>query len=244
MFEYFRFSLPLAVTQQLIERLDTLEVSPLNDDAIIQLTRFQAENRSAQGVYVIYLNGGATYAGKADFLAERLFAHFRKLTGRRGIEMGAVAFKALLLDENWSTSANEELLIEHFKNRNECQWNGAGFGPKDPGRIRDGGAPNWFDRNYPVREDFPIANVPDDTTVSALLTEIKAQVPYLFRYDIETPEVGVTPLALAGITRNAQALLVQAARALGDSWQLMLFAHGFTLYRAQTHYPNGTQLFP
>lgn len=243
MFDYFRFSLPRAVTEQLVERLEQLASSPLTDEALTQLIAFQTENETAQGVYVIYQAGAAAYAGKADGLAERLGEHLWKLRGRQGIDLATVGFKALLLDENWSTSANEGLLILHFKARNECRWNGSGFGPKDPGKNRDGGEPNWFDNTYPVREDFPVENIADETTVGAVLAAIKTQVPYLFRYEVPA-DAGVTPLHLVGIARTVHALTLHAAQSLGAGWQLMLFKNGYTLYRANKGFSNGTQLLP
>lgn len=243
MFDYFRFSLPRAVTEQLVDRLEQLTSSPLTDDALAKLTAFQTENETAQGVYVIYQGGAAAYAGKADRLAERLAEHFKKLLGRRGIDPGTVGFKALLLDENWSTSANEDLLINHFKARNECKWNGIGFGPKDPGKYRDGGEPNWFDNTFPVRDDYPVANIEDAMTAGAVLAQIKDQVPYLFRYDLPQ-QAAEMPLHLRGVPRTARGLALAVAKALGAGWQLMLFKNGFTLYRANKTYANGTQLLP
>src|ERR1700679_4370624 len=122
MFDFFRFSLPRAVTDQLVERLDQLVSSPLTNDALAHLAAFQAKHERSQGVYVIYQSGAAVYGGKADGLAERLGEHLWKLRGRRGIDMALIDFKALVLDENWSTSANEALLVNHFKARNECRW--------------------------------------------------------------------------------------------------------------------------
>jgi len=243
MFDYFRFSLPLAVTKQLVERLEQLTSSPLTVDTLAQLTTFQAENETAQGVYVIHQGGAAAYAGKADRLAERLGEHLWKLSGRQGIDLATVGFKALLLDENWSTSANEHLLINHFKAKGECRWNGSGFGPKDPGKNRDGGEPNWFDNTYPVRDDYPIENIVDVMTAGAVLVQIKEQVPYLFRFDVPQ-EAAEMPLNLGGVSRTARALALAIRNALGVDWQLMLFKNGFTLYRQNKTYSHGMQLFP
>ncbi len=243
MFDYFEFSLPRAVTEQLVERLEQLVSSPLTDEALTELSGFQTEKGIPQGVYVIYQAGAAAYAGKADRLAERLGEHFWKLRGRQGIDLNTIGFKALILHENWSTSANEDLLILHFKARNECRWNGSGFGPKDPGKNRDGGEPNWFDNTYPVREDFPVENIIDETTVAVVLTQIKMQVPYLFRFEVPS-DAGATPLHLAGVARTVYTLTMHAAQSLGAGWQLMLFKNGFTLYRANKGYSNGTQLLP
>ena len=243
MFDYFRFSLPRAVTEQLVERLEQLAPSPLNDDTLAQLWAFQRKSETAQGVYVIYQRGAAAYAGKADGIAERLAEHLWKLRGRRGIDLATIGFKALLLDENWSTSANEDLLISHFRAKNECRWNGSGFGPKDPGKNRDGGEPNWFDNSFPVHDDYPVENVVDTMSVGAVLGRIKEQVPYLFRYDVP-PKSAETPVLLRGVPRTARALALAVTGTLGKEWQLMLFKNGFTLYRANKTYSYGVQIAP
>ncbi len=243
MFDYFQFSLPRAVTEQLVERLEQLSSSPLTDDVLAKLMQFQSENKTKQGVYIIYQSDTAAYAGKADGLVERLAEHLWKLRGRQGIDLATVGFKALLLDENWSTSANEDLLIGHFKAKNECKWNGSGFGPKDPGKNRDGGEPNWFDNTFPVRDDFAVKDVVDATTAEEVLATIKEQVPYLFRYEL-TAQFAKTPLTLRGVPRTARALALATVKKLGSGWQLMLFKNGFTLYRANKTYANGEQLFP
>lgn len=243
MFDYFRFSLPRAVTEQLVERLEQLTSSPLTNEALAHLAAFQAKSETAQGVYVIYQGGAAVYAGKADALAERLGEHLWKLCGRKGIDLATVGFKALLLDENWSTSANEGLLINHFKAKNECRWNGSGFGPKDPGKNRDGGEPNWFDNTFPVRDDYPVENIVDVMTAGAVLAQIKEQVPYLFRYDLPT-QAAETEVNLRGVPHTAQDLALAVTRTLGAGWQLMLFKNGLTLYHANKTYSHGTQLLP
>jgi len=104
MFAYFRFSLPRAVTEQLVERLGHLKTSPLTAAALKKLKSFQAKSGTTPGVYVIYLDQCAVYAGKAEDVAERLAQHLWKLSGRRGIDPEQIKVKALLLDENWSTS--------------------------------------------------------------------------------------------------------------------------------------------
>lgn len=243
MFVYFDFSLPRAVTEQLIERIDEVKFSSLTDASLKRLAVFQAKNKTKQGVYVIYLGGVAVYAGKADGLAERLAEHLWKLRGRKGIELAAVGYKALLLNENWSTSANEGLLIEHFKSKGECRWNGGGFGPKDPGKNRDGSEPSWFDDQYPVQERFPLTHLEDVSTVGAVLGRIKEQVPYLFRYEVPD-KLKSTPLNLSGVPREVSAVAMQATKALGKGWQLMHFKNGFTLYEASRSYSHGRQLSP
>ncbi|MFZ4774107.1 MAG: GIY-YIG nuclease family protein [Terrimicrobiaceae bacterium] len=243
MFEYFRFSLPRAVTEQLVERLEKLPASSLTEAAIEKLWRFQKSSETTQGVYVIYLGKKASYAGKAQNVTERLGKHLLKLRGRRKVDLRKVRYKALLLDENWSTSANEGLLINHFKNRGECEWNGSGFGPKDTGKNRDDSIPNKFDNAYPIRDDYPLTDIPNISTVGFILAEIKKQTPFLFRY--QTPgEAANVEVDLSGIPRTARAIATHTAQSLGKAWQLMLFKSCITLYRTNKSYANGTQLFP
>jgi len=243
MFDYFRFSLPRAVTEQLVERLDKLPASSLSDTALADLLTFQKTSQTAQGVYVIYLGEKATYAGKAQNVTERLGKHLLKLRGRKKVDMRKVRYKALLLDENWSTSANEGLLIKHFKDRGECEWNGSGFGPKDTGKNRDDTIPNKFDNAYPIRDDYPLTDIPDVSTIGFVLAQIKKQTPFLFRYQ-SLGEEAIIPLDLSGVPRTAHAIAIRAAQSLGKAWQLMLFKNSLTLYRANKSYANGTQLFP
>src|SRR2546423_11388635 len=154
MFEFFHFSLPRAVTEHLIERFDHLKPSPLPAEHLQRLAAFQIAEKSTQGVYLIHQGATAVYGGKANDVAARLGQHREKLRARQGIDIEVIGFKALLLDENWSTSANEKLLIGRFKKRGECKWNGSGFGPKDPGKERDTTKPSWFDNAFPIRDDW------------------------------------------------------------------------------------------
>ena len=243
MFDFFYFSLPRAVTEHLFERLDQLKPSPLTAEELEKLAAFQAEKRSNQGVYVIYENDAAVYAGKANDLAERLGQHREKLRARLGIDMAAIRYKALLLDESWSTSANEGLLIKQFKQRGECNWSGTGFGPKDPGKERDTTKPSWFDNTYPVRDDWPVENIPDQAAVGDVLKLLKNQLPFLLRYE-KLGKAAAHPVKLGGIPRNARAVLLKCAEALGSNWQLTLLKNGFILYPVLKDFKFGTRLYP
>lgn len=243
MFDFFIFSLPLAVTEHLFERLDQLKSSPLTSEQLQQLIAFQMEKRSKQGVYVIYENNAAVYAGKANDLAERLEQHREKLRARLGVDMATIGFKALLLDESWSTSANEALLIKQFKKRGECKWSGSGFGPKDPGKERDTTKPSWFDNTYPVRDDWPVENIPDQETVGDVLKLLKNQLPFLLRYE-KLGKAATLPVELRGVPRNVRAVLLKCAEVLGSSWQLTLLKNGFILYPELKEFKYGARLHP
>jgi hypothetical protein len=185
----------------------------------------------------------AVYGGNANDLTGRLSEHREKLRGRQGIEMSEIGFKALLLDENWSTSANEDLLVNHFEERGECKWNGNGFGPKDPGKERDTTKPSWFDSTYPIRDDWPIENIPEAAAVGHVLKELKNQLPFLLRYK-KLGKLSSVPVELNRVPRNARAVLVKCAQALGPKWQLTLLKYGFILYPELEEFEYGKRLHP
>ena len=242
MFDFFYFSLPRAVTEHLFERLDQLKPSPLNAEELEKLATFQAEKRSKQGVYVIYENEAAVYAGKANDLAERLGQHREKLRARLGVDMAAIGYKALLLDESWSTSANEGLLIKQFKQRGECKWSGTGFGPKDPGKERHDQT-KLVRQHLPVRDDWPVENIPDQAAVGDVLKLLKNQLPFLVRYE-KLGKAANLSVNLKGVSRNARAVLLKCAEALGSNWQLTLLKNGFILYPVLKDFKFGTRLHP
>jgi hypothetical protein len=250
MFALFRFDLPIAVMEQLVAQLDQMKTSPLTDEELKKLADYQnnlakAQNlpKLTQGVYAIYLGKKAVYAGKADNLRSRLGDHKFKLSGRRNIDPAKIGFKCLLLESSWSTSANESLLIAHYKNKGECEWNMNGFGINDPGRHRDGALPNAFDKSCPINEDWEVTGINDKTTVGEVLSKLKQQLPFLPRYVVDSKSESI-PLELKGVPRTAKEVLVKVARLLGPEWQLMLFKGYITLYQSSRSYENGTPLHP
>ena len=243
MFDYFRFSLPRAVTEQLVEKLETMAHGALTENALEKLVELQRIWKTRSGVYIIYHKDKAVYVGKTNKLVERLKQHRRKLSGRQFIVLSELGFKALLLDENWSTSTNEELLIEHFKKNGEAEWNNAGFGPKDPGRNRDGSGPSVFDLAYPIREDFPVTGLSGETTVIDALLCLKKQLPFLLRYDKRATEC-MDAISFAKVPQNTKAVCIHIAKSLGEEWQLMWFKSHITLYRTNKNFEHGERLHP
>jgi hypothetical protein len=264
MFALFRFNLPLAVTEQLLKKIGELESTPLSQEALAELYAFQQREHLCQGVYLLFLQRKVAYVGKSDNVFSRLTEHWEKVRGRRNLKLSDVSFKCLLLDDNWRPSANEGLLIDHYRNQGECEWNLGGFGPKDPGRNRDGAIPSDFDTRYPIDEDFKLTLRPESTerasqlndkcatgglpqcgpyTAGDLLALVKEQVPFLLRFRIDSDSAG-TIVKLDGTLQTAGRILQQIARSLGPEWQLMLFKSHMTLYRERKTYAYGTQLHP
>lgn len=230
------------VSEQLCKQLDGLPVTCLHTNSLDTLTQFQAENNARQGVYLLHVGGRPVYLGKADDVRERLAQHLEKLSGRQSIDLTSIGYKALLLDRSMSTAANETVLIGFFQQNHSGMWNNRGFGPKDPGRQRDNTRPSQFDQQHPIRDDFPVIQADDTTTVGALLSAMKAQLPYVFRYDIGGH--GNESINLAGVPRTARALLQAVVSRLGAGWKGVVLSFGMVLYRTGDRYEYGAELLP
>lgn len=241
MFDLFKFRLPIAVTIQLIEKLEGLEPTPLTKADLGRLAEFQRKHDMQAGVYVLYMDGKAVYAGKADGLLDRLQQHLEKIRGRVTLLEKEIRYKALLLDENWSTSANEDLLIRHFKDMGQCEWNKSGFGPKDPGKNRDGYQPNKFDTLYPINTDWALKGVSDSMTIGDVLTLMKNELPYTMRYELDASSLN-RKLKLKGVPRTAISLATHIAKVLGDDFQFMVFKSHMVVYKSKKQYAHGTKL--
>lgn len=226
------------VSKQLVDKLDSLGVTALTGGALDDLAAFQGDTGCAQGVYLIHEGAHPRYLGKADGVADRLAQHLRKLTGRRNIHLADVGYKAVLLDASMSTAANEELLIRLYSEAHAGMWNGKGFGPKDPGRKRDTTDASVFDREHPIITDFAVNGVDDNQTLGSLFRAMKDGLPYVFRYEVG--EAADLPINLAGVPRNAEALLRAAMHILPGGWHGAILAYGMVVYPlAPRDYPAG-----
>lgn len=243
MFALFKFRLPTAVTEQLIAKLDELTPTQLTGDELKALHKFQDELDDKSGVYVIFQDGKAVYAGKANDLYGRLMRHFNNLRGRKGVNMRIISYKALFLDENWSASANEGLLISHYKDKGFCSWNGKGFGPKDTGGERDDSKPNWFDSTYPINDLWPITLSKSEGSAVEILNALKTSMPYLLRFELREQDEKKR-IDLSKAEKTMRGMMIHIAQTLGSGYQLMLFNNRVTLYHGAKTYKNGKQLYP
>lgn len=234
-FEPYSFNFLATISEQLVRRLDRLPASKLDAANIHELSGFQKELERKQGVYVIQLDGNPVYLGKANDVAERLSQHLKKLSGRLNLNMNGLAFKALLLDESMSTAANEELLIGEYSRRHQGMWNGQGFGSKDPGRNRDRTEPGAFDKAYPIRRDHPV-ECEDELSIEALLSTLKAQLPYLFRYGDLPQGVAQIILDLKHVPRTAESVVKAAVQYLPPNWHAAILSYGIVVYEGLDSY--------
>lgn len=240
--ELYNFHFLRTVSEQLTAKLDALPISPLNAHTLQALGQFQAENNAIQGVYLLHLDGLPVYIGKAEDVRARLAQHLTKLSGRLNVVLANAGYKALLLDKSMSTAANETVLLGFFQQNHTGMWNNRGFGPKDPGRQRDNTRPSFFDSNFPINASFPIALDGTQMTVGELLSSMKSQLPYVFRYEVGTS--GDVPIDVTGVPPVARELLHAVVRTLGPGWKGVILAFGMVLYRTTQHYEFGEELLP
>lgn len=240
MHAFYNFHFLDTISRQLQEELEKLPVTALNEQALAELSAYQAENKARQGVYLLHYQGRPVYVGKAGDVAERLSQHLRKLTGRQNIDTTHIGYKALLLDKSMSTAANEDVLVGLFRETHSGMWNGQGFGPKDPGQNRDTTKPGPFDSLHPIRMDYPVPGIEDEETAASLLAKMKRALPYVCRYD----PVGIAsqPVSLHGVPRTAKALMQAVVNALGSGWKAGLLSYGMVLYRNDKRYEHGEEL--
>lgn len=244
MHQFYSFDFFQTITDQLRDRLGLLDSTPLDDESLAALRIYQAACGSAQGVYCLVYENLTVYVGKADRVDERLAQHLAKVRGRQNIDLAKVCYKAILLDRSMSTAANEKLLIQAFQAQHECEWNGSGFGTKDPGKERDTTRPNLFDQRFPIRADFLVSELDNTETLDSLLGKMKLQLPYVVRWQALTAEQKQIVIDLNGVSRDAESLLRLAGQALGIGWQAVILSNGIILYRNQTTYVHGRTVYP
>lgn len=246
MHSLYVFDFLTTVSVQLKEKLEGLDETMLDKASLADLAKYQRENDSLQGVYVIHYEGQPKYVGKANNVSDRLSQHLTKLSGRKGINPLAIGYKTLLLDKSMSTAANEDILISMFKQEHTGMWNGAGFGPKDPGKERDTTKPGPFDTAYPILDEYLVNLKTDENgaiNLKDLVTTMKDQLPYVFRYNVPAEELEKTIL-LTSDDRRARSLLQTVVSFLGEGWKGAVISYGMVLYKTSKHYPHGEELNP
>ncbi len=207
-----------------------------------------------QGVYHLFRNGTLVYIGKADNLRSRLTEHRTKIMGRRNIEVSEMTFTCLTVHRNWTALAPESSLISHYKQQpgNLCEWNGISFGPHDPGRDREttNKAPEGFDSQFPIREDWACSGVgAGEWNISELLIRIKRELPFLLRYEavrkkfrLGHPDYNNRTITVPQTGMSANELLRLITQLL-PGWQSTRFPSHMILYKEAADYLHGTVIW-
>lgn len=240
---HFVLSFAKAMTDQLSELLATLEPAPLAPAYLAQLDRLP-------GVYELLHGDGeilrVMYVGKADAsLPDRLTDHFRKITGRHNIDIEDMFFVCAYVERDLHAVAPEAMLIDHRRRAGNAPWNGGvGFGPHDPGRKRDTQEPPPWDVFYPIRIDEPVDIARGRYDLTELLYELKAWLPFLFRFERIDMRRGsghpdyeglVVTVPRTGMT--ARELLALPAAVLPTGWRVTILPGYAILYRDRPRSP-------
>ncbi len=205
-----------------------------------------------QGVYQLFHKKALVYVGQARSLKKRLAEHYKKISGRRNIDVADMDFKCLYVHPNWTALAPEDALIKHHRRVGKaCPWNGNGFGPHDPGRNReDTNKPiQGFDKLFPIRDDWPCSWVKvGEYGAFDLLTVLKKRLPFLLRFEMAAPKSKkphpdylTAKVKVPADALPAKELLRLIAKSL-NGWQATKFPGHMILYkedrkgsRAYTH---------
>lgn len=248
---HFEIDIISALSTQLTETLDQLEIGTLSKEVLDDIPQ-------RRGVYKLFHNDTLMYVGKTDNLPKRLKEHHQKISGRQNISVDDMGFKCLSIHRNWAALAPENSLINHYKQgrSGECEWNGNGFGPHDPGRNREvtNKAPDGFDMRYPIRLDWRCDWIEaGEWNLLDLLVALKdsTRLPYLLRYKTEERESArdahfkrghpdhrgkTVTVPQTGMT--VEDLLILITRSL-PGWQATAFPSHLILYPEAEDYTHG-----
>ena len=201
---------------------------------------------SAQGAYLLYLDGTLVYVGKTDAQAgfrERLTRHARSVRHRRGLDPARITFKAARIFV-FSTFDLETMLIEEFTRIEGLRpaWNFSGFGSNDPGRNREDQKPAQFDVDFPIDIDRDIDLLPPGAHgVLEAVMALKTGLPYLLRYEADGLGAGAwrgghRDMMFRTITVpegpvTTRALFTLILGALPPGWQVTVLPSRVILYR-------------
>jgi len=246
----FDLDLALALKDQLVAAFSDLEIGPLDGPSVASI-------KKDQGVYKLFYKELLVYVGKTDSLQKRLGEHLTKIQGRNNISADDMGFKCLYVHKNWTPLAPEESLIKFFKSRGEgqCEWNGNGFGPHDPGREREttNKHPDGFDAKYPIQYEWPCTWIrPKNWNILELLLSLKANLPFLLRYETAGKKGHYTKghadqrTAMVNIPKagmRIDEILGRIANAM-PGWQATRFPSHMILYKEDREYKYGEKLTP
>jgi hypothetical protein len=240
----FEFDLPGALLNRLVDVFDGMSAAPL-------VSKSLAIVPEAQGVYQLLHNGKPVYVGKTDAeagLKHRLERHARTIQHRRNLEPASVTFKAVRVFV-FTAMDLEAQLIRHYGETQPLAWNNSGFGSNDPGRRRDQTVqkPEGFDALYPINIDLPVAvYVPKDATAAAILSALKAALPFLLRFEGSPtgrqphPELTAAKPKFPKEPRTTRQILEAVVKSLPAGWQATDLGGRAILYREKFDYAFGT----
>jgi hypothetical protein len=166
----FRFEVGPAILKQLLEKLETLSVQPLDD----------CLGARHPGFYQIFLDGKPVYIGKASRpIGERLREHKRKLRGR--IPLTRIGCRFAYVEDPSLVDMAEGLLIKFFEAYSAADWNRSGFGSKTTGYGRAGTRLAKWDTDFPLDFNWQIeTGSAKPITLAALVRKVASEAPLPF----------------------------------------------------------------
>lgn len=240
----FEFDLPAALLVRLIEVFAGVEPATLGPDQLNAIP-------DAQGVYQLFLDGELVYIGKTDAeagLRKRLTRHRNKIVDREALDPMRVSFKAVRLFV-FTAIDLETQLIDHYGGVKSVPWNGSGFGANDPGRNRDktGFKEGHFDLTYPINIDRSLdLDLSSCELASDALREIKAHLPFLFRFQMKAPKSRkphpdlLCPISIETTDEmTVRAALEAIVSQLPSGWQATKLPSHLILYKERVKYKFG-----
>lgn len=241
----FEFDLPGALLERLVIAFANVPPAQLSPENVAHVDE-------AQGVYQLLLHGELVYVGKTDAdkgLRRRLERHAKTIRHRQNLRPEDVTFRALRVFV-FTAMDLEAQLIAHYGG---TAWQHSGFGSNDPGRNRDdtrlkGGG---FDEQYPIDVDqpleFDLVRTPREAT--AILNELRRNLPYIFRYEgggrsVEGthPDLRQAIVGLPDGPLTARLVLQSVLATLPPGWQATDLCARLILYKENRDYAHGEVL--
>ena len=230
----FEFDLPEALLERLVRRFEEIEPAPLLKDRV-------AEVPEAQGVYQLLLGDQIVYIGKTDAakgLRQRLERHAATIQHRRNLDPARVQFRAIRVFV-FTAMDLEAQLISHYGG---VSWQHSGFGSNDPGRNRDGTRlkPGGFDERFPINLDHEIGfDLPASAPIRQLLTELKSNLPYIFRYQPLSGDIASKTATLPAGALTTRSVISAIVNELPAGWQATDMFARLILYPETREYEHG-----
>lgn len=242
----FEFDLPGALLDHLVRALDEMESAPLDQEGLGAVPE-------AQGVYQLFLDDALVYIGKTDAeagLFRRLVRHSTKTQHRANLDPARVRFKAIRIFV-FTAMDLETQLIKHYTAGAGTRWNGSGFGANDPGRNRDNSKPGTFDQDFPINIDHDIGvDLAGTKTAAEVVSELKAVLPYTFRFDTGPgrsrkphSDLADTTVTISLGQTTARGIINELVPQLPPGWQATALSAVLILYKEKNNkYPQAAVL--
>lgn len=241
-YKEFEFDLPEALLERLVGSFADMTSAPLDVTTVSSIPE-------AQGVYQLFLRNALVYVGKTDAdrgLQQRLRRHAATIQHRQNLDVSDVTFKAIRVFV-FTAMDLESQLIEHYS---LSGWQRSGFGSNDPGRNREDSRlkRGGFDETYPIDIDRPLDfTVLAQGTASEILSSLKLQLPYNFRFEMAAPrsrqshsDLDSVQISLPEGLNCVRDLMSEIVSQLPDGWQATDMYSRVILYKEVRGYTHGT----